>query len=293
MSGNKLKPQMTPEQQTMFKQAVAQKALEPVPYADYCAVTPEEADKLFESLKGKVDFEQPLPEKNKTQEAPERAKLNADDPATEAQLRAIRKGVDDGFLEGLPENLEELTVAEASEYVKEIHAMRPPEPATDAQYKEIDRLVKNGRIYPMKSETYSALSKSDASERIAIGRNNEKEGITVEGYDPDYVPKRNQPMDKEQQDEIDKLVAEGRLNPLSDRQKTSFTQGEAGKLIFIGRKRQEENTFASEFDHSREQETPEPEKKEPEKSPKEKEKKSKSSKKSPPKPRPYEDDIPF
>lgn len=264
MSRNK--PLMTPEQQIMFRKAVAQGVLDPVPYDEYCAITPEQADAKFKELKGKVDFGQPLPEKDKSKDAPLR-KFHPNAPATQAQCNAITKGVEDGILDGYPPNWGYLTVGKASEYVKQIHAQRPPEPATESQMKEIDRLVADGRIYPMKSETYHSLTKSAASERIAIGRNNEKQGITVDGYDPNYVPKRNQLMDKDQAAEIDRLVADKRLNPLSDRQRVEYTQEQAGRLIFLGKKREEENTIASEFERSRSQEpeAPEPEKKEPEK----------------------------
>ena len=42
-----IRPLMTPEQQTMFKQAVAQGALQPYPYKEYCAITQEKAKKIL------------------------------------------------------------------------------------------------------------------------------------------------------------------------------------------------------------------------------------------------------
>ena len=39
----RMKPQMTPEQQTAYRQAVAQKVIDSIPYEEYCAITPEQA----------------------------------------------------------------------------------------------------------------------------------------------------------------------------------------------------------------------------------------------------------
>ena len=41
----RMKPQMTPEQQTAYRQAVAQKVIDSIPYEKYCALTPEQAAK--------------------------------------------------------------------------------------------------------------------------------------------------------------------------------------------------------------------------------------------------------
>ena len=134
-------------------------------------------------------------------------------------------------------------------------------------FSEIDRLVKEGRIYPMKNETYHTLSKDKASELISIGRYNEGQKIVVEGFDPNYVARRNQPKTPEQEAELKRLVAEKRLNPVPREKWANLTQEEAGKLIFVGQRREEENSFAPPRDHeqTKEQEkTPEkPEKKTP------------------------------
>ena len=50
----KAKPLMTPEQQKSFKAAVAAKAIEALPYGDYCKITPEEADKLLKEAEQKM-----------------------------------------------------------------------------------------------------------------------------------------------------------------------------------------------------------------------------------------------
>ena len=52
----KSKPLMTPEQQKMFKQAVAAKAIPHMDYEDYCKITPKEAEKMLKAVEGKVDF---------------------------------------------------------------------------------------------------------------------------------------------------------------------------------------------------------------------------------------------
>ena len=43
----RMKPQMTPEQQTAYRQAVAQKVIDSIPYEKYCAITPEQAAKAI------------------------------------------------------------------------------------------------------------------------------------------------------------------------------------------------------------------------------------------------------
>lgn len=65
------KPQMTPEQQMKFRQAVNQGAQEPLPYKDYCAITPEQAEAKIKEWAGKgaVDFSKPL---SNRREAPAR-----------------------------------------------------------------------------------------------------------------------------------------------------------------------------------------------------------------------------
>ena len=57
----RMKPQMTPEQQTAYRQAVAQKVIDSIPYEKYCAITPEQAAKQIKAWeKSKaVDFNQP------------------------------------------------------------------------------------------------------------------------------------------------------------------------------------------------------------------------------------------
>ena len=89
-----IRPLMTPEQQTMFKQAVAQGALQPYPYKEYCAITQEKAKEILKTLEGKVDFSQSPPEKggrtparetpSQEQIPPERTN-NDNTPASKAQ----------------------------------------------------------------------------------------------------------------------------------------------------------------------------------------------------------------
>lgn len=252
----KTKPLMTPEQQQQFKKAVDQGLIEPIKHADYCKITPEEAEKILADIAGKMPAEAP----EKTPEAPERSPerkppviKDPDAPATRFQKRAISEAVKAGDMEEIPrERWDALTKGEASKIISELHAKMPPAPATESQMREIDRLVKDGRIYPMKTETYNNLSKDKASTQIGIGRMNEEKNIRVEGYDPNYVSKRNQPMTDEQKDLLRKLVADKRLNPVSREKWGTLTQGEAGKLIFIGQQREAAGSLAPEFEPTRE-----------------------------------------
>lgn len=253
------KPLMTPEQQKNFKEAVEKKLINPLPYDQYCKLTPEEAEKMLKE----VNMGTQAPEKSAPAERP-----GANEPATKFQIKAIDDAVKAGIIEDPGEEVRKnLTKGSASEIISEIHAKRPPEQATESQKKEIDRLVKEGRIYPMKNETYHTLSKDKASELISIGHYNEGQKIVVEGFDPNYVARRNQPKTPEQEAELKRLVAEKRLNPVPREKWANLTQEEAGKLIFVGQRREEENSFAPPRDHeqTKEQEkTPEkPEKKTP------------------------------
>lgn len=298
-----IRPLMTPEQQTMFKQAVAQGALQPYPYKEYCAITQEKAKEILKTLEGKVDFSQSPPEKggrtparetpSQEQIPPERTN-NDNTPASKAQRDAISEAVTAGDWDALDEeSWKKLTRKEASDIIRQIHEKRPPELATEGQKKEIVTLVKSGRIYSMSSEKFHSLSKTDASKLISIGRYNEKEGRVVDGYDPNYTVNRNQPKTREQDTELKRLVADKRLNPVSREKWINMTREEAGKLIFIGQQREKEETFAppsQSREHSQEQENPAPEKKAPEKTP------GKSAAKkgnAPEKARDYDDDIPF
>ena len=107
----KPKPLMTPEQQTMFKKAVAEKAIS-VKYEDYCKITPEEAEKMLKAVAGKVDFNaEKTPEQSKAPEAPEKIAerkvpeiKDPDSPATKFQKRALSEAVKAGHMERLPED---------------------------------------------------------------------------------------------------------------------------------------------------------------------------------------------
>ena len=46
----KPKPLMTPEQQKMFKKAVAENSIPAMKYEDYCKITPEEAEKMLKAV---------------------------------------------------------------------------------------------------------------------------------------------------------------------------------------------------------------------------------------------------
>ena len=266
----KPKPLMTPEQQKMFKKAVAEKVIPVMKYEDYCKITPEEAEKMLKAVADKVDFNSgKTPEQSKAPEAPEKEPekkvpeiKDPDSPATKFQKRALSEAVKAGHMEALPEKQwKALTKGEASKIITELHAKQPPAPATESQMKEIEKLVKDGRIYPMKTETFNSLSKDKASTLIGIGRMNQGNNIRVEGYDPDYVSRRNQPMTEEQKTELKRLVAENRLNPISRDKWQDMTQGDAGKLIYVGQQREAANELASERDRTHERDNaPEPEK---------------------------------
>ena len=268
----KSKPLMTPEQQKMFKQAVAAKAIPHMDYEDYCKITPKEAEKMLKAVEGKVDFKSPEKPDPEAPEAPEKESerkapviKDPDSPATKFQKRALSEAVKAGHMEALPEDQwKALTKGEASKIIAELHAKEPPAPATESQMKEIEKLVKDGRIYPMKTETFNSLSKDKASTLIGIGRMNQGNNIRVEGYDPDYVSRRDQPMTEEQKTELKRLVADKRLNPIPRDKWNTLTQGDAGKLIYVGQQREAANELAPERDRTRERENaPEPEKKVP------------------------------
>ena len=258
----KPKPLMTPEQQKMFKKAVADKAIPAMKYEDYCKITPEQADEMLKavavkapSAPGKAPEPQPAgsPEKTPEKKAPEIK--DPDSPATKFQKRAIAEAVKAGQMERLPEDQwKDLTKGGASKIIAELHAKQPPAPATESQMQEIEKLVKDGRIYPMKTETYNSLSKDKASTLIGLGRMNKENDVRVEGYDPNYVSKRDQPKTPEQEAEITRLVKEKRLNPVSFSNWKSLTQGEAGKLIYIGQQREAANELAPERDKTHERE---------------------------------------
>ena len=271
----KAKPKMTPEQQKMFKKAVAEGAMPAMKYEDYCKITPQEAEKMLKAVADKVDFSsekkperetQATPEAPGTQEKkPERKPpeiKDPDSPATKFQKRAISEAVKAGQMERLPEDQwNNLTKGGASKIIAELHAKQPPAPATESQMQEIEKLVKDGRIYPMKTETYNSLSKDKASTLIGIGRMNQEQNIRVEGYDPDYVSRRDQPKTPEQEAEITRLVKEKRLNPVPFSNWKSLTQGEAGRLIYVGQQREAANELAPERDRTHEREAaPNPEK---------------------------------
>ena len=253
----KAKPKMTPEQQKLFKEAVEAKLIEPMKYADYCKITPEQAEEMLRDVKDRLPSA--APEKTVETPAPEierkREIKDPDAPATKFQKRAISEAVKAGHMEELPKDKwDALTKGEASRIIGEIHAKQPPAPATESQMKEIEKLVKDGRIFPMKADTYNSLSKDKASTLIGIGRMNLESNTRVEGYDPNYVPRRSQPKTPEQENELKRLVAEKRLNPVPREQWNSLTQGEAGKLIYVGQQREAANEFAPPREFSRDRE---------------------------------------
>ena len=62
----RMKPQMTPEQQTAYRQAVAQNVIDSIPYEKYCAITPEQAARQIRAWEksGAVDFTLPPNRRN-------------------------------------------------------------------------------------------------------------------------------------------------------------------------------------------------------------------------------------
>lgn len=149
----KSKPLMTPEQQKMFKQAVAAKAIPHMDYEDYCKITPKEAEKMLKAVEGKVDFkspEKPDPEAPEAPEAPEKEPerkapviKDPDSPATKFQKRALSEAVKAGHMEALPEDQwKALTKGEASKIIAELHAKEPPVPGGKSRRMKIIKTAK-------------------------------------------------------------------------------------------------------------------------------------------------------
>lgn len=140
----RMKPLMTPDQQIAYRQAVAQKVIDSIPYEKYCAITPEQAAgqiKEWEKSKA-VDFTQPLPNR-RTAPAQER----------EAHSRAPE-------MPKMPE---------------------PEAPAgnglrTRSQLNEFSRLVKDGRLTPISREKWAAISSKEMGKLIFVGQQREKRG---------------------------------------------------------------------------------------------------------------------
>ena len=133
----RMKPLMTPDQQIAYRQAVAQKVIDSIPYEKYCAITPEQAAgqiKEWEKSKA-VDFTQPLPNR-RTAPAQER----------EAHSRAPE-------MPKMPE---------------------PEAPAgnglrTRSQLNEFSRLVKDGRLTPISREKWAAISSKEMENSFSSG----------------------------------------------------------------------------------------------------------------------------
>ena len=83
------KPLMTPEQQKNFKEAVEKKLINPLPYDQYCKLTPEEAEKMLKE----VNMGTQAPAKAAPTERP-----GANEPATKFQIKAIDDAVKAGII---------------------------------------------------------------------------------------------------------------------------------------------------------------------------------------------------
>ena len=130
----RMKPQMTPEQQTAYRQAVAQKVIDSIPYEKYCAITPEQAAKQIKAWEKSqaVDFNQP-PSNRRNAPAPERA----------APAKAPDAPAGDGL-------------------------------RTRHQLNEFVRLVKNGRLNPISRDKWATISSKEMGKLIYIGQQREK-----------------------------------------------------------------------------------------------------------------------
>ncbi|MEI3005090.1 MAG: hypothetical protein V8T87_10800 [Victivallales bacterium] len=132
----RMKPQMTPEQQTAYRQAVAQKVIDSIPYEKYCAITPEQAAKQIKAWEKSqaVDFNQP-PSNRRNAPVPERA----------APAKAPDAPAGDGL-------------------------------RTRHQLNEFVRLVKNGRLNPISRDKWATISSKEMGKLIYIGQQREKNG---------------------------------------------------------------------------------------------------------------------
>ncbi len=132
----RMKPQMTPEQQTAYRQAVAQKVIDSIPYEKYCAITPGQAArqiKAWEKSKA-VDFNQ-SPSNRRNAPAWERA----------APAKTPEAPSGDGL-------------------------------RTRHQLNEFVRLVKNGRLNPISRDKWATISSKEMGKLIYIGQQREKNG---------------------------------------------------------------------------------------------------------------------
>ena len=132
----RMKPQMTPEQQTAYRQAVAQKVIDSIPYEKYCAITPEQAAKQIKAWEKSqaVDFNQP-PSNRRNAPVPERA----------APAKAPDAPAGDGL-------------------------------RTRHQLNEFVRLVKDGRLNPISRDKWATISSKEMGKLIYIGQQREKNG---------------------------------------------------------------------------------------------------------------------
>lgn len=220
---------MTAEQKKIIKEAVASKKIDAIPREEYAKLTKASAQKLIDT---KIN---PKPAK----QAPE-AKGGTDEKATRHQLNAIAEAVENGEMEKLPaDEWKSLTKADATKIISDLWAKRPPEPATDSQKERITELVKAGHLSPMGREKFHELDKIHASKLISIGKHNQEQGKTVEGYDPNYKPLRgDDPASKEQKERIKELVHGGYLNGVPGHKWDKMTVQKASQLIFVGNNRE-------------------------------------------------------
>ena len=213
----KMKPQMTPEQQTAYRQAVAQKVIDSIPYEEYCAIIPEQAAKqIKEWEKSKaVDFSQApssrgrsqhnLPEQAKAPEGQKRQKPQM----TPEQQTAYRQAVAQKVIDSIPyEEYCAITPEQAAKQIKEWEKSKAvdfkcplpgrrnapeqtaPEksaelPAgnglrTRSQLNEFVRLVKEGRLSPISREKWTSISAKEMGKLIHIGQRREKDGEYVQ-----------------------------------------------------------------------------------------------------------------
>ena len=169
----RMKPQMTPEQQTAYRQAVAQKVIDSIPYEEYCAITPEQAAKQIKAWEKSqaVDFNQP-PSNRRNAPAPERA----------APAKAPDAPAGDGL-------------------------------RTRHQLNEFVRLVKDGRLNPISRDKWATISSKEMGKLIYIGQQREKNGELApardqqdQGKEPETQtksPRNRAPRPRSRGDDLD------------------------------------------------------------------------------------------
>ena len=233
----RMKPQMTPEQQTAYRQAVAQKVIDSIPYEKYCAITPEQAAKQIKAWeKSKaVDFskastthgrsqgrEQNAPEQTATSKAPER-QGRPKPQMTPEQQTAYRQAVAQKVIDSIP--YEKYCAITPEQAAKQIKAWEK------SQAVDFNQPPSNRRNAP-------------APERAAPAKAPE-------------APSGDGLRTRHQLNEFVRLVKDGRLNPISRDKWATISSKEMGKLIYIGQQREKNSELAPARDQQDQEKEPE------------------------------------